>query len=124
MAKAFDTVNHELLLVKLCRYVCFRGITYDLIKSYLTNRKHVVKINKLLVRTSGHLWSSTKNNIGTTILYSVHNDTFLTLPKGNLISFGDDTCVIVKDKSWTDSSRAEVNLNQSANWYVQTILAL
>ena len=44
LAKAFDTVNHKLLLDKLEMHG-IRGCALSLIKSYLSNRQHVVKIN-------------------------------------------------------------------------------
>jgi hypothetical protein len=42
--KAFDSVNHNILLKKLYQ-AGIRGNIYNLIKSYLSNRLHVVKIN-------------------------------------------------------------------------------
>ena len=55
LSKAFDCVNHGLLLAKLSAY----GLNLDalqLIKSYLTNRKQRVKIN-----SSYSKWEKVKN---------------------------------------------------------------
>lgn len=43
-SKAFDRVNHQLLLTKLERYG-FQGITLELIRSYLKSRHQFVEIN-------------------------------------------------------------------------------
>ena len=44
LKKAFDTVNHYVLLMKLKKYG-IRGITYDLIDSYISNRRQYTVIN-------------------------------------------------------------------------------
>ena len=45
LRKAFDTVLHETLLVKLSNFG-FRSVAYDLIHSYLHNRPEFVSTNQ------------------------------------------------------------------------------
>ena len=46
LSKAFDTVDHNILLKKLNKYG-IKGSTYDWFLSYLSNRKQCVSINKV-----------------------------------------------------------------------------
>ena len=45
LSKAFDTLNHYLFIAKLRAYG-FETVVLRYMKSYLTNRKHRVKVNK------------------------------------------------------------------------------
>ena len=39
LSKAFDTIDHNILLLYEMNYYGFRGIVYNWFKSYLSNRK-------------------------------------------------------------------------------------
>ena len=52
--KAFDTVNHKILLSKLEHYG-IRGMPLKLFQNYLMNRTQLVEINKKIRCTSNKL---------------------------------------------------------------------
>ena len=102
LSKAFDSLNHELLLAKLKSYgLDSSSATFT--KSYLTNRLQYCKINN-----SFSEWGKILNGIPQgSILCPLHfniflNDIFLFLQKCDLANYADDsslTVVKLSDKS-------------------------
>ena len=48
LSKAFDTINHDILLDKFKYYSCICGVEHDWFESYLNNRQQCIKFNNCL----------------------------------------------------------------------------
>lgn len=99
LSKAFDSVDHKILLAKLYN-VGIRGVCLSLIESYLHDRSQVVKIN-------GTISQPVKVNIGVPqgsilgpLLFILYINDLLTIYP-DLIAYADDTAVPMSESSWT-----------------------
>ena len=99
LTKAFDTVDHQILLDKLDHYGV-RGQTNDLFKSYLSNRKQFVKIGN---SKSSHLPISCgvpQGSVLDPLLFLIYvNDIANHSPLGNIRLFADDTNIFVEHEN-------------------------
>lgn len=99
LAKAFDTVNHNILLDKLDRYG-IRGLALDQRTSYLSNRKQRVKLNDIV---SDYKYITTGVPQGTILgplFFIIYvNDLLNDMPEDSIFSYADDTVIIAYDKA-------------------------
>lgn len=100
--KAFDCVNHSILLKKLFCYG-ITGKALKLIENYLTNREQTVKLNhyestNLRVRCGVPQGSI----LGPTLFLAYINDIFELDLKGSLQLFADDAALIYNASSLTE----------------------
>ena len=91
LSKAFDTINHDILLRKLWHYG-IRGITLDWFTSYLSNRKQFVTLNDV---NSAHRTISTGvpqgSVLGPLLFILFVNDIVNSSRLLHFILFADDT---------------------------------
>ncbi|XP_046628200.1 uncharacterized protein LOC124309028 [Neodiprion virginianus] len=110
LAKAFDTVNHKILLDKLWRRG-IRGIPHQLLTNYLTNREQCVKINNCTSETKMVKVGVPRGTILGPLLFIMYiDDIFDVLPPNALVAYADDTAVLCLGRNWTELN---VTLN---NW--------
>ena len=90
-AKAFDTVNHEILLSKLDHYG-FRGIINDWFRSYLTGRQQKVVINGFESKNKIMNHGVPQGSVLGPILFLIYiNDLHRCIKYSSTYHFADDT---------------------------------
>ena len=97
-AKAFDTVNHAILLGKLKHYG-LKGASYSLLESYLTNRKQQVEINGTLSEYGIIKHGVPQGSVLGPLLFLLYiNDISESSKVLKFFLFADDTTVYYADK--------------------------
>lgn len=127
LSKAFDLVDHSVLIYTLNK-IGIQNKALELLRNYLAGRTQEVKIKGSSVQPSNQTSESNLNS-DTNIVETTHlSDTISTRPfsvpqgtvispilyniyvsemydlhlKGKIVSFADDTALIVKGKSWNE----------------------
>lgn len=111
LKKAFDCVNHNILLSKLHDYG-IRGIALDLVKSYLCNRKQCVKVNDSVSPTTIVKFGVPQESILRPLLFVLYINDLCNVPDSpKMVMYADDTNIFF-------SAPTLRNLNTTINNYL------
>lgn len=104
VTKAFDSILRELLLKKLFRYG-FRGKIYELIKSFLTNRKQFLSVKNSKSDTlANDIGTPQGSTLGPALFNLFINDIFKLKLNGKIVMYADDAAI-----EYTATSTAELD---------------
>ena len=124
-SKAFDTVNHDILMSKLF-HMGFRNEIYSWLKSYLSNRRQFVAINDNISKTSSTNTGVPQGSTLGPLLFILYiNDMTNSLNNTKILHFADDSTLYKSYNKNTDISQQTNNeLYSINNWLLANKLYL
>lgn len=125
MQKAFDTVNHEILLYKLQK-LGVRGIVHDWFKNYLTDRYQYTFCNSIKSEMMEINCGVPQGSVLGPLLFLVYmNDINTALQDQKIKLFADDTNLFISGKSLSEASELAAEcIDKLSEWFTINKLTL
>lgn len=117
LSKAFDLVNHNLLLQKLHWYG-LRGSIHHWLKSYLSDRKQVVVINNTISSELPVTSGVPQGSILGPLLFLLFVNDLPNNMDNNFIMYADDNTYVGAATKWEDlRTNMQATLNKLVDWF-------
>ena len=125
LSKAFDTLSHILLIAKLGAYGFDTKALYN-IKSYLSNRKQIVRVNSNFSSWQEIIARVPQGFILGPLLFNIFvNDLFLFVSRSNLSNYADGNTLETSGYNLKEIKEVLLNdLNKVTEWFFENYLVL
>ena len=125
LSKAFDTLDHSILLNKLLHYGV-RGLAFDWFRSYLTNRWQCTEFRSTSSSSLSIACGVPQGSILGPLLFLIYvNDVVYALTNTQPLLFADDTNLIMENKSLDNLiSQCNFELTNISKWFIANRLSL
>ena len=124
LQKAFDTIDHEILIAKL-PYIGFSDNSINWYKSYISNRKFKVNISDKFSSSADLTCGVPQGSILGPLLFLLYVNDMPQSVKCDLFLYADDSCLVYQAK---ELSKIESRLNEDfasiCDWFVDNKLSI
>ena len=124
LSKAFDTINHDLMLAKLKAYG-FSTNVLNLLHSYLKNRKQKVQINNKFSLVKNVIAGVPQGSIDGPLLFSQFiNDLVFFIQNSALSNYADDNLFVIGKNKEDIKSLLLLDFEIMNNWFCENFMIL
>ena len=117
LSKAFDTICHSKLIVKLQNYG-IRGNCLELIKSCLSSRNQITKFDDVMSDAENILFRVPQGSALEPLLFLIYiNDIVHSSTQGEFVIFADDTNIFIAAKNKKEAYNFSNYVLRSINAY-------
>ena len=124
LSKAFDVINHDILIKKL-EYYGFRGVILGWLKNYLSDRFQYVEIENEKSTQCPISCGVPQGSILGPLLYLIYVNDIDKSTMGNILSFADDTSLFISDTDPSNLFRtSNIEIQNLYSWFCANRLSL
>lgn len=128
LAKAFDTISHDILYEKL-KNKGINGPPLEWFISYTKNRKQIVELNKCSSNPEEIKYGVPQGSVLGPLLFLIYINELTDIKMASIdykvISYADDTVILFKALSWDMAFKnAETGMLKIKNWLDRNLLTL